>query len=190
MRASNPLLSHIFIMDKASQLRIGIVSDTHGHLDPRIATLIEDCDIAVHAGDIMGQSVLEQLRPRSGQVVAVRGNNDVEQVWHRDEHDALGQIQHEASIELPGGSVAVVHGHQYGGDRPQHDMMRERFPQARAIIYGHSHKMVCDLDTSPWVINPGAAGRIRTRGGPSCLILEASHGDWQLSERRFSDDNA
>ena len=43
-------------MDKASQLRIGIVSDTHGHLDPRIAALIEDCDIAVHAGDIMGHS--------------------------------------------------------------------------------------------------------------------------------------
>lgn len=187
MRACKQRYTHIFTMDKASQLRIGIVSDTHGHLDPRIAALIEDCDIAVHAGDIMGQSVLEQLRPRSGQVVAVRGNNDIEQVWHRDEHTALENIEHEANIELPGGSIAVVHGHQYGGDHPQHDMMRERFPQARAIIYGHSHTMVCDLETSPWVINPGAAGRIRTRGGPSCLILEASHGEWQLTEQRFSE---
>lgn len=174
-------------MEKTSSLRIGIISDTHGHLDPRIAALIEGCDIAVHAGDIMGATVLEQLRPRSGRIIAVRGNNDIEQVWHRDEHEALDKIDVEVSIDLPGGSIAVVHGHQYGGDHPQHDMMRERFPEARAIIYGHSHKMVCDLETSPWVINPGAAGRIRTRGGPSCLILEASHDEWQISERRFSE---
>lgn len=175
-------------MNKTSQLRIGIVSDTHGHLDPRIAALIEDCDIAVHAGDIMGATVLEQLRPRSGRVVAVRGNNDIEQVWHHDEHETLAMIGEETSIELPGGSIAIVHGHQYGGNHPQHDMMRERFHEARAIIYGHSHKMVCDLETSPWVINPGAAGRIRTRGGPSCLILEASHDAWHITERRFSEE--
>jgi len=174
-------------MNKTSQIRIGIISDTHGHLDPRIAALLVDCDIAVHAGDIMGQTVLEDMRPRSGRVVAVRGNNDTEQVWHRDEHAALGKIGEEASIDLPGGSLAVVHGHQYGGNHPQHDSMRERFPTARAIVYGHSHKMLCDLNISPWVINPGAAGRIRTRGCPSCLILEASQGEWQLSERRFSE---
>jgi hypothetical protein len=50
--------------------------------------------------------------------------------------------------------------------------------------------MVCDLETSPWVINPGAAGRIRTRGGPSCLILETSHSEWQVTEQRFSEENA
>ena len=174
-------------MNKAAQLRIGIVSDTHGHLDPRIAALIEDCDIAVHAGDIMGDSVLQELRPRSGQVVAVRGNNDIEQVWHHDEHEALAEIEHEASIELPGGSIAVVHGHQYGGDHPCHTQLRQRFPEARVIVYGHSHKMVCDLEAGPWVINPGAAGRIRTRGGPSCLLLETSHDEWQVSEKRFSE---
>ena len=174
-------------MNKTAQLRIGIVSDTHGHLDPRIAALIEECDIAVHAGDIMGDAVLQQLRPRSGQVVAVRGNNDIEQVWHHDEQEALATIEQEAIIELPGGNIAVVHGHQYGGDHPCHDQLRERFSEARVIIYGHSHKMVCDLETDPWVINPGAAGRIRTRGGPSCLFLETSNDEWQLSEKRFSE---
>lgn len=176
-------------MNKTAVMRIGIVSDTHGHLDPRIAAFIEDCDIAVHAGDIMGQNVLEQLRPRSGQVVAVRGNNDIEQVWHADEHPALDTIGDEASFEAPGGHIVVVHGHCHGGDHPQHDQLRESFPHARAIVYGHSHKMVCDLEASPWVMNPGAAGRIRTRGGPSCLLLEASHDTWQVSEHRFPEED-
>ena len=174
-------------MNKTSPLRIGIISDTHGHLDPRIAELIEDCDIAVHAGDIMGSHVLKQLRPRSGQVVAVRGNNDIEQVWHPDEHEALGEINEEANIALPGGDIAIVHGHQYGGNHPQHNLLREKFSHARVIIYGHSHKMISDLDASPWVINPGAAGRIRTRGGPSCLFIDINNDDWQLSEKRFSE---
>ena len=39
----------------------------------------------------------------------------------------------------------------------------------------------------PWVINPGAGGKTRTRGGPSCLILRCSETDWDVTEHRFSE---
>ncbi len=170
-----------------SVTRIGIISDTHGVLDPRIADVISSCDIAIHAGDIMGQHVLEQMRPRSGEIVAVRGNNDIEAIWDTAEHSTLEKLEHVEHLKLPGGSLVVVHGHMHGGNHPCHTIMRDQFPDARAIVYGHSHKMVCDTDESPWVVNPGAAGETRTRGGASCLVLEASEQDWRIESIRFAD---
>lgn len=173
-------------MDTLTTIRVAIISDTHGRLDQRIAELVTSCDIAVHAGDIMGSSVLHQLRPRSGNVITVRGNNDIPGIWHQDEHHVLQDIEHEANFDLPGGSVAVVHGHRHGGAKPDHQHLRETFPHARLIVYGHSHHMICDTESSPWVVNPGAAGYERTHGGPSCIVLEASNSNWQLFEHRFS----
>jgi len=175
-------------MTSAPFTRIGIISDTHGFLDPRVADVITGCDIAIHAGDIMGQHVLEQMQPRDGQVIAVRGNNDNEFIWDSEQHPSLATLDHVANIDLPGGSLVVVHGHMHGGNHPNHTVMRNQFPDARTIVYGHSHKMVCDTDESPWVINPGAAGETRTRGGPSCLILEASKNDWRIESIRFADE--
>ncbi|MDH5767229.1 MAG: metallophosphatase family protein, partial [Gammaproteobacteria bacterium] len=56
---------------------------------------------------------------------------------------------------------------------------------ARAIVYGHTHSMVVDKNESPWVINPGAAGQTRTRGGPSCLVLTANEKEWDIQMIRF-----
>jgi hypothetical protein len=42
------------------------------------------------------------------------------------------------------------------------------------------------MDTVPWVLNPGAAGRTRTYGGPSCLLLIAGETDWKVEVHRFA----
>jgi len=175
-------------MATTSVTRIAIISDTHGVLDPRVADVITGCDIAIHAGDIMGKQVLDQMHPRSGQIVAIRGNNDNEFIWNEDEHSTLEKIDDIGHLELPGGSLVVVHGHMHGGHHPDHAVMRKHFPDARTIVYGHSHKLICDTDVLPWVINPGAAGETRTKGGPSCLILEASEQDWKIESIRFADE--
>ena len=180
----------IFIMNMLSHTRIGIISDTHGYLDPRIAEVIEGCDLGIHAGDIMGHHILKQMQPRSGDVIAVRGNNDNESVWSPEEHAALKPLDHVASIKLQGGTLVVIHGHLHGGNHPKHSIMRHQFPDARAIVYGHTHVMTCDKESMPWVINPGASGQVRTHGGPSCLILEVSNDDWKIESIRFEDDAA
>ena len=53
------------------------------------------------------------------------------------------------------------------------------------MAYGHSHKWVLDDSGQPWVVNPGAAGRDRTFGGASCLLLQASESDWHFSVLRY-----
>ncbi len=166
-------------------MRVGILSDTHGFLDPRIIDIVHDCDLAVHAGDIGNARVLQVLRVRGKRVMAVRGNNDTKQKWPREDRSALDALPDDLSVDLPGGCLVAVHGHNAGRPARRHTILRNLYPDARAIVYGHSHRLICDRSKRPWVLNPGAAGKNRTFGGPSCLVLSALHSNWRVEVFRF-----
>ncbi len=166
-------------------MRILIVSDTHGFVDPRIAKLAARCELTVHAGDILDPRVLEEIRPCSGALVAVKGNNDVPAKWPRSARRLLEALPEQQSVDLPGGVLAVEHGHRIWDARNYHLRLRRKHRCARAIVYGHSHHQVCDTGETPWVLNPGAAGRVRTHGGPSCLVLHAGKRRWRIDPHRF-----
>ena len=167
------------------RLFVVLLSDTHGVLDPRIAALAAECDYAVHGGDIGNAAVLEALKPKKGRVIAVRGNNDIAAKWPVSEHDILRHLPERDFLDLPGGLLAVDHGHKAAPVKRRHSILRNRYPQARAVVYGHSHRMTLDRDEVPWILNPGAAGRARTYGGPSCILLTAGPSDWVLEAKRF-----
>jgi len=164
---------------------IGIVSDTHAVVDDRIVDALEHCDVIVHAGDIGGAGVLRGLAARGREVVAVRGNNDVRSKWPEADASVLEHLPHEATLELPGGMLAVVHGDRLARPHIRHDRLRAQYPQARLIVYGHSHSLTFDQEATPWVVNPGAAGKTLTRGGPSCILMQASAKAWRLELLRF-----
>jgi putative phosphoesterase len=163
---------------------VAILSDTHGTLDARIQDLVTRCDLAVHGGDIGNADILARLQPRLGRVFAVLGNNDNLRLWPAHDQALLSRLPEVVEIALPGGCLVVIHGHQTAA-RDRHARLRSRFPDARAVAYGHSHRLVLDTDTSPWILNPGAAGRTRTYGGPSFLVLTASEAEWRVEVRRF-----
>lgn len=165
--------------------QVGILSDTHGVIHPGVLARMNDCDIIVHAGDICGGNVLEQLAPKSGNLVAVRGNNDVLQYWQQDSRYNLKDLPDEDSIELPGGKLAVIHGHQYWSRKNPQAAILAHFPEARAVVYGHSHYVQHEKVDGRWLLNPGAAGSRLNRGGSSCLILKASVESWQVEMFRF-----
>jgi putative phosphoesterase len=166
-------------------VRVAIVSDTHGHLCPDVQAVVEGCDVAVHAGDIGSRRVLDLLRSGAGKVVAVRGNNDVPGLWASDELDALDTVPRVAELKLPGGTLIVEHGHVHGHMSPDPGKLRAAHPGARVIVYGHTHRQLIDRTKNPWVVNPGAAGRIRNGGGPSCLVLHAGLDSWEIEAFRF-----
>ena len=166
-------------------LRVAILADTHGVLDPRIAEAVTRCDYAVHAGDVGCAAVLGQLRPRRGLVLGVRGNNDTPSKWPPGEAHILEALPSEAELELPGGRMVVVHGDRAGPVQSRHGWLRKKYPRGRVLVYGHSHRRVCDTAATPWVLNPGAAGRARTFGGPSFLVLHANEKEWRVDTHRF-----
>jgi putative phosphoesterase len=167
--------------------RVAILSDTHGHVCPNVLAVVGGCDLAVHAGDISSARVLQQLREVTGRVYAVRGNNDVPGLWAGDELDVLAGLPAVAEVGLPGGRLVVEHGHVHGPLSPDLASLRSTHPRARAIVYGHTHKLLIDQSAEPWVLNPGAAGRIRNQGGPSCLVLHAAKASWRVEEFKFHD---
>ena len=167
-------------------VRVAIISDTHGYIDPKVIDVIRRCDQVVHAGDICGAHVLEQLNQLSSQVTAVAGNNDASGLWPIEETYVVNALPKIAHVQLPGGELVVEHGHRHGMQQPDHASLRHTHAHARVIVYGHTHKMLVDKDETPWVINPGAAGQTRTRGGASCLILTASASqEWEVEMLRF-----
>ena len=167
----------------STQVTVGILSDTHGYLDNRIAEVIRECDYAIHAGDIMGAHILNQLQPRKT-VIAIAGNNDIPSIWNKDESTIVSALPVTTQLELPGGLISIEHGDRLGCS-PDHDQLRCDHTEARMIIYGHTHKRIIDQTTTPWVVNPGAAGNRPNRGGSSCLILKASEESWKVEMFRF-----
>lgn len=165
-------------------MRLALLADTHGFVDPRIAELVAACDIAVHAGDIGGADVLLCLQPKD-QVIAVRGNNDVAEKWPPHERHVLENLPRESRLSLPGGDLVVIHGDESIPVAARHDAFRRRYADARAVVYGHTHTQTVDQSASPWVLNPGAAGRTRTYGGPACLILDCHAQGWNVEAVQF-----
>ena len=92
--------------ERSPALRIGIISDTHGSLNPRAYAALADCDHIIHAGDICGPAILRELETLAP-VTAVLGNNDF------DEYGS--EVGHFAHPVL--GGVRFLVGHKPGDVR-------------------------------------------------------------------------
>jgi putative phosphoesterase len=105
-------------------MRIGVIADTHGWLDPRALDAFAGVDAILHAGDIGALAVVAALGAIAP-VHVVRGNNDTTP-------DLLALPEY-LDLELAGHRVHLVH-------RPQ-----DARPGAAAIvIYGHTHKVTVE----------------------------------------------
>ena len=131
-------------------MEIAIISDTHMPRGRR--RLPDDCverlrraDMIIHAGDLMTVSVLRELE-RLGEVVAVYGNVD--------DAELRAMLPETAVLDAAGARIAVIH--DAGPARGRLARMRARFPDAHAVVFGHSHIPVHERDADGFQIyNPG-----------------------------------
>ena len=166
--------------------KVAIISDTHAYLDKRIEEILSDSHVIVHAGDICSAELLLKIKTLADEVFAVAGNNDIPALWPAEHRDLVKNLPKTATIELPGGLLVVEHGDRYGHE-PSHSDIRSQHPNARAIAYGHTHRQVCDQQSIPWVLNPGAAGKTRNLdGGHCCMVLTSSDSSWKVDSYCFS----
>lgn len=175
---------HTFDTDRFT---IGILSDSHGFTDPAVVGVMAKCDIAIHAGDIMAEVALDDVR-RHTKTFAVAGNNDVSGLKRVDSKPATEFLPDVVLIKLPSGTIAVEHGHLHGFHQPDHQKLTAAHPDARAIIYGHTHVQLIDQSQVPWILNPGAAGHIRNYGGPKCLVLHIEADQWRVVTHNFESE--
>ncbi|MBX7107825.1 MAG: metallophosphatase family protein [Chitinophagales bacterium] len=130
---------------------IGILSDTHGFVDPAIFDYLKDCDEIWHAGDF-GNSVstaLSTFKPLKG----VYGNIDGTADRQRFPEDLL--------FNCEGIRIFITHIGGYPNHYPSRVKRIIETARPDLFISGHSHilKIVRDPVCQLLHINPGAAGR-------------------------------
>lgn len=125
-------------------VHIAILSDTHGMLRREVVAELQDCTHIIHAGDIIRETDLDELR-LYGSVYAVRGNNDL---WQ----DGLRDLAHILRFEIAGVSFLMTH------DR--YDIPRD-LEGVQAVIYGHSHRYSEEWKDGRLWLNPGSCGMSR-----------------------------
>ncbi|MFD1141658.1 metallophosphoesterase family protein [Larkinella insperata] len=133
--------------------RIGLLSDTHGFLDPHLFTHFAQCDEIWHAGDIGSLEIIDQLRAFRP-LRAVYGNIDNAQIAQ--------ECPEHQRFEIEGLSVWMTH---IGGAPPRYNpIVRPSLLQNPPHIFvcGHSHILRVTRDpkmNNLLFINPGACGK-------------------------------
>jgi uncharacterized protein len=131
---------------------IGILSDTHGFVHPRVIDFLSGSDEIWHAGDMGNIGVADQLRAIRP-LRAVYGNIDGQDI--RIEYP---EVQKFMAEEV---RVLITHIGGYPGryDSRARNMIEVSRPQL--FVCGHSHilKVIFDKKYNLLHINPGAAGK-------------------------------
>jgi putative phosphoesterase len=133
-------------------VKIGLLSDTHGYLDPRLLEYFRDCDEIWHAGDIGDIKVSEELSKFK----------PFRAVWGNIDGPDIRRIYPEnLRFKSEGMEVWIKHIGGYPGkyDRSVKNDIIASPP--KLFISGHSHilKVMFDKKLDLLHINPGAAGK-------------------------------
>ncbi len=132
-------------------MQIAVISDTHmprgsRRLPEACVERLREADLIVHAGDLMRLSVLRELEAY-GPVVAVYGN--------ADDAEVRAALPAEASVDAGGVTVDIVH--DAGAAKGRLARLRRRFPDADAVVFGHSHIPLHEEDADGFqIFNPGS----------------------------------
>ncbi len=154
----------------SEKIVLGVISDTHipdrgARLHPAVIPALKAAGVSaiLHAGDVAVPSVLAELG-QVARVIAVQGNRD----WLFRQNLPMACILSVGSVQ-----IGLAHGHggwrRYFIDKLQHffegyqsrryhQELRKLFPEARAIIYGHTHHVDVTCQDGCLYFNPGAAG--------------------------------
>jgi uncharacterized protein len=132
--------------------RIGLISDTHGHLDDRIIEYLKPCDEIWHAGDIGSLTVLEALE-KLKPLRAVYGNID--------DHKIRAALSEILEFQCEDTKVIIKHIGGYPGRYDKSIAKRLDESPPKLFISGHSHilKVMYDQKLKLLHINPGAVGK-------------------------------
>jgi uncharacterized protein len=164
-------------------MRIGVVSDTHGHMRNTLQAVAQlrelQVDVVLHCGDIGSMQIVPLFAGWPAHFVL--GNVDDDESGLRWIIDEEGQTFHGrmARITLQGRHIAVLH----GDDWPALDAAI-RGEEFDLVCFGHTHEPQLRREGRTRVLNPGALYRARPR---TFAVVEWPAGDVEFFELREPD---
>ena len=145
-------------------MRIGVISDTHGYLDPRAPLALRGVAQILHAGDIGAPAIVDALEAIAP-LTAVYGNVDAGTPLAR-------RFPSRQQLVLEGVRIYITH----VGGKPSELARALPEPRPDVYIFGHSHIALLEACDGVLFLNPGAAGRPRFGGGLSVALLDVEGG--------------
>jgi uncharacterized protein len=148
--------------ESAQPVRIGVLSDTHGYLDPQVLELFAGVTHIIDAGDVMDPAILRALEAVAP-VTAVAGNLDDPKV--------MGDLPREATGEVDGVRFLVGH-------KPKRLLKRivrgkHSLADFDLVVWGHEH-----VPSATWIdgvlhLSPGTASSPEEEDdGPTVAVVE------------------
>jgi putative phosphoesterase len=130
---------------------VAVISDTHmprgkRALPDACLARLERADLVLHTGDVVAEAVLVELEAIGPPVLAVHGNVD--------EGALVRRLPAERTVEVEAAAIGMVH--DAGPARGRLERMRRRFPEADAVVFGHSHIPLHESDAGFQIFNPGS----------------------------------
>ena len=139
-------------------MKIGVISDTHGFLDPRVPELFAGVSHILHAGDIGPDAIIVELETIAP-VTAVIGNTDSSSTFRLTEAVTLG------------GRKFLVHHIVNPYALKEELQLRVARERPDVVVFGHTHKAFCETIGGELYFNPGSAGKPRFGRGRTAAIL-------------------
>jgi len=139
-------------------MKIGVISDTHGFLDPKILGLFAGVSHILHAGDIGADAIISELATIAP-VTAVLGNTDSSPGYR--------------STELVTVADRKFLVHHIVDPRALKENLQLFLSRARpdAMVFGHTHRAFCETIDGVMFLNPGYAGKPKPGAERSVAIL-------------------
>ena len=132
-------------------MQLAIIADTHLPRGKR--ALPEACvrrlraaDAILHAGDFVALSVLRELEALGPPVHAVCGNVDGPELRL--------ELPRVRTVQADGARIAMIH--DAGPKERRLERMRRMFPEADAVVFGHSHLPLHERADGFQIFNPGS----------------------------------
>src|SRR6266568_1157093 len=146
---------------RLTHMRIGIISDTHSFLDPRVAEIFVGVGSILHAGDIGPHTLLLELG-FIAPVTAVLGNTD------------MGLDLRLTEVVELGGKKFLIH-HIVDPFAMSDDLQKHvRLAKPDVIVYGHTHKRFYGRSHGAVYLNPGYSGRPKHAQERTVAILDTA----------------
>lgn len=152
-------------------MKVLVLSDTHAPrhwkaCPPALLPRLEAADVILHAGDVCTPDVLDLLAGFAP-VHVVRGNNDGPEVAEWGAPETL-------EVELEGVRVGMVH--DSGQKQGRAARLRQRFPTADLVVFGHSHIPFDETGDGLRILNPGSPTDKRRQPVGTVAVLDLRDG--------------
>lgn len=148
---------------------VAVIADTHmprggRRLPDACVERLRAADLILHAGDVVGAPVLEELQALGPPLHAVRGNMD----------DALLCEVLPETLVVEIGELRIGMTHDPGPRAGREQRLAARLPGCAAVVYGNTHEPQVARAGATWILNPGSPTERRRAPTHTMLVLDVS----------------